>query len=79
MSTIGLLAGVVFVVAGVVGAGYGLRRRRQREAISAVETTDVLRLTPGPAEVYGRAEATDEGPLPAPFSDEECLLAEWEI
>lgn len=79
MSTVGVLAGVAFVVAGVASAGYGLRRRRQRDAIASVGTTDVLRLTPGPAEVYGTADSHEDGPLPAPFSEEECLLAEWEI
>lgn len=79
MSTIGVLVGVVFLVAGIVSSAYGLRRRRQRESIASVETTDVLRLTPGPAEVYGTAEPADDGALPAPFSESECLLAEWEI
>ncbi len=72
------VVGVLLVVAGVVAAGYGYRRRRRRQAIAAVETTDALRVTPGPAEVYGEAVPA-ESPLRAPFTDEDCVLAEWEI
>ncbi|QLD87946.1 hypothetical protein HWV07_02385 [Natronomonas salina] len=79
MSTVGSLAGVFLLGVGIVAGAYGLRRRRQRDAIAGVETTDVLRLTPGPAEVYGTAEPTEDGPLPTPFSDDDCLLVEWEI
>ena len=79
MSTVGAIAGVFLFGVGLVAVVYGLRRRRQRVAIASVETTDVLRLTPGPAEVYGTATPHEDGPLPAPFSDEACLLAEWEI
>ena len=79
MSTPGALGAVVLLGAGIVSTAYGMRRRRQRDAIASVETTDVLRLTPGPAEVYGTAGPGEDGALPAPFSDEECLIAEWEI
>lgn len=79
MSTVGALLGVVLLGVGIASTVYGMRRRRQRDAIAGVETTDVLRLTPGPAEVYGSAEPGEDGALPAPFSDEECLIAEWEI
>jgi len=79
VSTVGALVGLLFVAVGVVSTAHGLRRRRQRTAIAGVETTDVLRLTPGPAEVYGTAKPHDDGPLPAPFTDEDCLLTEWEI
>ena len=71
--------GLLLFGAGILGIGYGWRRRRQRSVIADTETTDVLRLTPGPAEVVGTAEQSDEGPLPAPFSEESCLVAEWEI
>jgi hypothetical protein len=71
--------GLLLFGAGIVGIGYGWRRRRQRTVIADTETTDALRLTPGPAEVVGTADASDEGPLPAPFSEASCLLAEWEI
>ena len=78
MAVVTTVVGVVLVAAGVLAAGHGYRRRRQRQAIAAVETTDALRVTPGPAEVYGEAIAA-ESPLGAPFTDEDCLLAEWEI
>ena len=77
MAVVTTVVGVVLVAAGVLAAGHGYRRRRQRQAIAAVDTTDALRVTPGPAEVYGKA-APAESPLRAPFTDEDCLLAEWE-
>jgi hypothetical protein len=79
MSVLISVIGLIFVGAGILGVGYGWRRRRQRNAIASTETTDVLRLAPGPAEVVGVAERSEDGTLPAPFSQEECLLAEWEI
>jgi hypothetical protein len=79
MSVLISVIGLIFVGAGILGVGYGWRRRRQRNAIASTETTDVLRLAPGPAEVVGVAERSEDGTLSAPFSQEECLLAEWEI
>lgn len=79
MSVVVGVLGLLLFAVGVLGVGYGWRRRRQRSVIASTETTDVLRLTPGPAEVVGTAERSDDGPLPAPFSEESCLLAEWEI
>lgn len=79
MSTVGAVVGLLFVGAGAVIAAYGFHRRRQRDAIASVATTDVLGLTPGPAEVYGTAEPHEDGALPAPFSDGDCLVADWEI
>lgn len=79
MSVVLGFLGLLLFGAGGLGIGYGWRRRRQRTAIADTETTDALRLTPGPAELVGTAEASDEGALPAPFSDGSCFLAEWEI
>ncbi|WP_254837672.1 E3 ubiquitin ligase family protein [Natronomonas marina] len=79
MSSIGTILGVLVAVGGLVSAGYGYRRRRRRDAIAAVETTDALRVTPGPTELYGTAEPADGGAMRAPFSEEDCVLAEWKI
>ena len=79
MSSVVQIVGLVLIGIGIAAAGYGYRRRRQRAAIASVETTDALRVTPGPAEVSGTAEPADDGPMQAPFSDGACLLAEWEI
>ena len=79
MSSVLQIVGLVLIGIGIAAVGYGYRRRRQRAAIASVETTDALRVTPGPAEVSGTAEPADDGPMRAPFSDGGCLFAEWEI
>ena len=78
MSPTTLLLGVLLVDVGIVSCGYGYRRYRQRAVIERVETTDALRVTPGPAEVYGTAAPLEES-FRAPFSRQDCVLAEWEI
>ena len=79
MSSVLQVVGLLLIGIGIAAAGYGYRRKRQRAAIASVETTDALRVTPGPAEVSGTAEPADDGAMRAPFTDESCLLAEWEI
>ena len=61
MSSVVPIVGLFLIGIGIAGVGYGYRRRRQRAAIASVETTDALRVTPGPAEVYGTAEPADDG------------------
>jgi len=78
VSTTTAIIGVLLVAVGAVGGGYGYHRYRQRRVIESVETTDALRVTPGPAEVYGTAVPLEK-PLRAPFSEQDCVLAEWEI
>ena len=79
MSSVVPIVGLFLIGIGIAGVGYGYRRRRQRAAIASVETTDALRVTPGPAEVYGTAEPADDGSMRAPFSEGGCLLAEWKV
>jgi len=74
-----VLFGLGLVGVGAFGAYRGWRQREEREVIQSTPTTDVLALTPGPVEVVGTAKPTDDGPLRAPFSDDDCLVAEWEI
>lgn len=70
----------ITMVGGGAFLGYsGWNRRRERRTIAERETTDVLSVTPGPTEVYGEALPADAAAMNAPFSDDECLLAEWEI
>jgi hypothetical protein len=78
VSTTTAILGLLLVGIGAVGGWYGYRRYRQRTVIASVETTDALRVTPGPAEVYGTAVPLEE-PFRAPFSRQDCVLAEWEI
>lgn len=79
MSAFLFLVGIAAVgISGFV-ARSGVTRRRERRTIAARETTDALAVTPGPTEVYGTAKPVGDGAMVAPFSEEECLLAQWEI
>ncbi|MFC7177733.1 GIDE domain-containing protein [Halosegnis marinus] len=79
VSVVPLLAGVLFLAVGGYGVYRGRRMRAETALMEATETTDALAVTPGPVELVGRAEPTDDGPLPAPFTDEDALAAWWEI
>jgi hypothetical protein len=74
-----LLLGVLALGGGGFLLWSGWRRRTERRLIASRETVDAIAVTPGPTEVYGAAEPTDGGPMTAPFTDDDCLLAEWEI
>ncbi|WP_254837774.1 DUF3592 domain-containing protein [Natronomonas marina] len=56
----------------------GFTRRKQRTLMRDTPTEDVEALSVGPSEVKGSALAAD-GPIQAPFSDEECVVADYEI
>ncbi|WP_255195817.1 E3 ubiquitin ligase family protein [Halorarius litoreus] len=79
MNPVTVLVGLVLLGVGAFAIARGRKRRHQKATIEGTETTDVLRLTPGPVEVVGRAVPTDDGPMRAPFSEEDCLVAYWEI
>lgn len=79
MSAFVSLLGVAMAGGGALLGYSGWNRRRERRMIAERETTDVLSVTPGPTEVYGETTPAEDGPMNAPFSDDECLLAEWEI
>ena len=57
----------------------GLTLRRQRKLMENTPTTDVWHLDLGPAEINGTARPVEGETLRAPFTDEPCLAAEWEI
>lgn len=74
----------VLVPIGAVGAGgyyirKGFIRRKQRTLMEDTPTEQVQSLSMGPSEVTGDAVTKDLDPLPAPFSQEECVLAKYEI
>lgn len=79
MSVVVTVVGLVAIAAGAFAIARGRERRRQREAIEGTETTDVLRVTPGPVEIVGTAEPAEDDPLRAPFSEADCLAGYWEI
>jgi len=73
------VVGLVAVAVGAYGVRRGRRMREEAELLSSTETTDALAMTPGAVELVGRAEPADDGPLPAPFTDEDAVAAWWEI
>jgi hypothetical protein len=79
VSPVLLVAGVLCLLVGSYGVVRGRRMRAERALMESTETTDALRVTPGPVELVGRAEPAEEGLLPAPFTDEAVVAAWWEI
>ena len=79
MNPVTVVFGVVVLGVGAFAIARGRKRRHQRVTMAETETTDALRVTPGPVELVGRAVPTEDGPLRAPFSDDDCLAAYWEI
>ena len=79
MNTFLLAGGILATAVGSYFGYSGWQRRALRDLIEATETTDILGVTPGPVEVVGQSEPTEDGPFPAPFTDEEVVAASWEI
>ncbi|USZ67839.1 E3 ubiquitin ligase family protein [Halorussus salilacus] len=74
--------GVLALAAVGVGAWFcyrGWTLHRQRKLMENTPTDDVWHLDLGPAEITGTANAIDGETLRAPFTEESCLAAEWEI
>jgi len=67
-----------------VGGGAGLvltgfRRRKQRTLMRDTPTEDVEALSVGSSEVEGTAIVEDGDPIRAPFSEDDCVLAKFEV
>ena len=69
---VGMLSGLWFV-------SYGFKRRKQRVLIRDTPTEQARSLSIGPSELTGTAVTGDREPIPAPFSDDEVVLASYEI
>jgi hypothetical protein len=63
--------------AGLVKAGF--TRRKQRNLMRDTPTADVESMAVGPSEVKGSALAADGDPFPAPFSEDDCVIAQYEV
>jgi len=74
---------LIYVVVALAGGGYlirkGFARWRQRQLIQNTPTEQAQSLSIGPSEITGRAVTADGEPFEAPFSDEKCVLACYEI
>lgn len=75
----GILAVLVLALGGGGLVKTGFTRRKQRTLMRDTPTEDVEALSVGPSEVKGSALAADGGPFTAPFSDDECVVADYEV
>jgi len=80
MASLLLLAfGGLFILIGFGTIKYGFDRRQQANLVEETPTEDVESLSMGQSEIKGTAKPTDEGTITAPFTDDECLVAAWEV
>lgn len=80
MASLMLLAmGGLFLLVGIGTMKYAFDRRRQANLVEETPTEDVESVSMGQSEIKGTAKPTDEGTITAPFTDEECLVAAWEV
>jgi hypothetical protein len=70
---------VIIFVAGIYLIRVGFRRWQQRKLIRDTPTENARSLSIGPSELKGKAVTEDMSPARAPFSDEECVLAKYEV
>ena len=77
------IGGIAYAVVALLGAGWlirtGIRRWRQRTLIKDTPTETAQSLSMGPSEIKGKAVTDDLETVRAPFSDDECVIAEYEI
>lgn len=76
---LGLLCALVLAGGGVGLIKTGFTRRKQRLLMRDTPSQDVEALAVGPSEVKGSALAADGDPMPAPFSEDDCVVASYEI
>jgi hypothetical protein len=76
---IGSIAILILVGGGAGLVTTGFTRRKQRTLMRDTPTEDVESMAVGPSEVKGSALAADGDPFPAPFSDDDCVVAEYEV
>jgi len=77
------LFGIAYALVALLGAGWliktGIRRWRQRSLIENTPTEKARSLSMGPSEIKGKAIMDDLEPISAPFSDDKCVIGEYEI
>lgn len=79
----GWFVAVGFVPVAIAGGVYlirkGFRRWRQRQLIKNTPTEHARSVSIGPSELTGTVAMDGRDPLPAPFSDEDCVVASYEV
>jgi hypothetical protein len=76
---IGAAAAAGVFLGGLYLIWVGFRRWRQRTLMRNTPTEQAQSLSIGPSEITGTAVPTPEGPMQAPFSEDDCVLAKYEI
>jgi hypothetical protein len=67
------------IAAGIWLIRVGFNRRKQRSLMEDTPTEQAESLSMGPSEVKGTALTLARDPAPAPFTDEDCVVAKWEV
>ncbi|MFW5983761.1 MAG: DUF3592 domain-containing protein [Halobacteria archaeon] len=77
------IVSVVYAVIAIFGGVWlvrtGIRRRKQRTLIKDTPTEEVESLSIGTSEIKGNAVISDLETLRAPFSEDDCVIAEYEV
>lgn len=80
------MASLIFLLFGlgvIALGGWVMRRaftvRKRANLVEETPTEDVESVSMGQSEIEGTATPADEGTITAPFTDEECLVAAWEV
>jgi len=75
--------GAAYIPVGLAAGGWyirvGFKRRKQRELMEDTPTEEAESLSVGPSEIKGTAVMGDRTPQTAPFSDDDCVVAKYEV
>lgn len=77
------ILGIAYAFVALLGGSWlvrtGIRRWKQRQLIRNTPTEKARSLSVGTSEIKGKAVTEGREPISAPFSDEDCVVAEYEI
>lgn len=77
---ISVLASLVVFFLGAVLLARGSKSFRRYRAVRETPTTDTADASPGEkVEIYGKATVSEQGTHEAPFSEDDCLVCEYEV
>lgn len=74
-----LAIGIVLIVIGLLPMKRGFTIRQRANLVAETPTEDVESVSMGQSKIKGTARPTDEGTIEAPMSDDDCLVAVWEV
>jgi hypothetical protein len=71
--------GLIFVAVGVYVTKRGFTERKRSNVMDETPTENVGSVSMGQSEVEGTARPAEEGTIEGPLSDEQCLVAVWDV